>query len=73
VTTETEAPAIPPRTELLMLKSRYDCYAYSAEIFIVIKTLEAEISWRQHDLWKRRAAHPCPTSLIINERTVSTA
>ena len=70
MTTETEAPAIPLRAELLMLKSRYDCYAYSPEIFIVIKTLETEISWQQHDLWKRHAAASM-SHLVGNQRTDS--
>ena len=63
-----ETPTTPLRAELWMLKSRYDCYAYSPEIFIVIKTLETEISWQQHDLWRRRA--PASMShLVGNQRT----
>lgn len=70
MTTETEAPAIPLRAQLLMLKSRYDCYAYSSEIFIVIKSLETEISWQDHDLWKRRAAASM-SHLVDDQRTDS--
>ena len=70
MTTETEAPAIPLRAELLMLKSRYDCYAYSPEIVIVIKTLETEISWQDHDLWTRRAVASM-SHLVDNQRTDS--
>ena len=50
------------RAELLMLKSRYDCYAFSPAIYAVVKNIETEVSWIEHKLWERRAVAPPPYS-----------
>ena len=42
------------RAERLMLVARYDCYAFSPAIFLVVKELETEISWLRHSLWRRQ-------------------
>jgi hypothetical protein len=36
------------RAELLMLKTRYHHYAFSAVIYAVVRNLETEISWIKH-------------------------
>ena len=48
------------RAERLMLVARYDCYSFSPAIFLVVKELETEISWREHTSWARRAVAPPP-------------
>jgi hypothetical protein len=50
------------RAELLMLKTRYDYYAFSAAIYAVVKNIETEVSWIEHKLWERRAVAPSPYS-----------
>ena len=48
------------RAELLMLKTRYDHYAFSPAIYAVVRDIETEISWIEHRLWARRAVAPSP-------------
>ena len=58
------------RAELLMLKFRYDYYAFSPAIYAVVKNIETEVSWIEHDLWRRRAAATM-SHLVGNQRTDS--
>jgi hypothetical protein len=46
------------RAELLMLKSRYDCYAFSPAIYAVVKNIETEISWMEHGCGARSPRYP---------------
>ena len=46
------------RAELMMLKSRYDCYAFSPAVYGVVKNIETEVSWSRPNLWVRRAVAP---------------
>jgi hypothetical protein len=48
------------RAELLMLKTRYDHYAFSPAVYAVVKNIETEVSWIEHKLWARRAVAPPP-------------
>ena len=48
------------RAELLMLKTRYDHYAFSPAIYAVVRNIETEIWWIEHKLWARRAVAPPP-------------
>jgi hypothetical protein len=32
-----------------VLKARYDCYAFAPEIYAVVRELETQISWAQHN------------------------
>jgi hypothetical protein len=41
------------REELDWLRSRYDCGAISATVFVVVKNLECEIAWLQHERQQR--------------------
>ena len=59
------------RAELLMLKSRYDCYAFSPAIYAVVKNIETEVSWIEH---KGRAARsPRHPTLPTGRRVSPTA
>ena len=46
------------RAELLMLKSRYDCYAFSPAIYAVVREIETEISWIEHGRAARSPRYP---------------
>jgi hypothetical protein len=46
------------RAELMMLKSRYDCYAFSPAIYAAVRNLEIEISWIEHGRGARSPRHP---------------
>ena len=48
------------RAELLMLKTRYDHYAFSPAVYAVVKNIETEVSWIEHRLLARRAVAPQP-------------
>ena len=50
------------RAELLMLKTRYDYYAFSPAVYAVVKNIETEVSWIEHKLWVRRAVAPVTLS-----------
>ena len=41
------------RAELDWLRSRYDCGAMSDTVFVVVKSLECEVSWLQHEQQQR--------------------
>jgi hypothetical protein len=41
------------REELGWLRSRYDCGAVSGTVFAVVKSLECEVSWLQHEQQQR--------------------
>ena len=41
------------REELNWLRSRYDCGAISDTVFVVVKKLECEIAWLQHERHQR--------------------
>jgi hypothetical protein len=56
----TEPSTILLRAELLMLKTRYDHYAFSPAIYAVVREIETEISWREHSLWAPRVVAPPP-------------
>ena len=56
----TEPSTAMLRAELLMLKTRYDFYAFSPAIYAVVKNIETEVSWIEHKLWVRRAVAPPP-------------
>jgi hypothetical protein len=48
------------RASLLMLKTRYDYYAFSPGTYAVVKNIETEVSRIEHKLWARRAVAPSP-------------
>ena len=56
------------RAELLMLKSRYDCYAFFPAIYAVVKNIETEISWIEHG---RGARSPRCSTLLATSRRAS--
>jgi hypothetical protein len=56
----TESSTTMLRAELLMLKTRYDFYAFSPAIYAVVKNIETEVSRIEHKLWVRRAVAPSP-------------
>jgi hypothetical protein len=41
------------REELDWLRSRYDCGAVSNTVFVVVKGLECDIAWLQHERQQR--------------------
>jgi hypothetical protein len=41
------------REELEWLRGRYDCGAISDTVFVVVKSLECEIAWLQHERQQR--------------------
>ena len=59
------------RTELLMPKSRYACYAFSPAIYAVVRNLEIEIPWIEHGRDARSPRYP--TLLASSRRVSSTA
>jgi hypothetical protein len=59
------------RAQLMMLKSRYDCYAFSPAIYAVVRNLEIEISWIEHGRDARSPRYP--TLLASSRRVSSTA
>jgi hypothetical protein len=59
------------RAELLMLKTRYDYYAFSPAIYAVVKSIETEVSWIEQKLWVRRAVAPHHPILLAGSRGVS--
>ena len=46
------------RAELLMLKTRYDHYAFSPAVYAVVKNIETEISWMEHGCGARSPRYP---------------
>jgi hypothetical protein len=46
--TTARAQARQLRVELVWLRARYDCGAISAAVFTVVKRLECDIAWAEH-------------------------
>ena len=61
------------RAELMMLKSRYDCYAFSPAIYGVVRNLETEISWIEHIFGRGARSPRHPTPLADSRRVSPTA
>jgi hypothetical protein len=58
------------RAQLMKLKRRYDCYAFSPAIYAVVRNLEIEISWIEHGRGARSPRYP---TLPIGSRVSPTA